>query len=339
MSKLLQTVTIACLLASGTCSCELFAARRADLLLHHQRATPATVPFEPLAKDLHSERHTPSIEILGTTVIVTVGVAGKVHPTVAGRDRNSLHYIQNIFVVDQDDRVLAMTELSPAGEEEPSLSFLVPEGTSSVKAYASCNTHGLFESAEVFVDETTDSPIRCALAACLEASDDAKCDRFELLAAECLRLQTLEHGTAEPFELDAMNKAHVPYITINKEKGEATVTVGSGTVAERGPVHPTVSNPPEKVHYIRALYVADGSGSVVAASLLSPAGTERPSLSFRVPKGAGELTAFSFCNRHGLFKSAPVAAPATVYSPSCEFTQCGRPPAAASDCGGDTCEL
>ncbi len=65
-------------------------------------------------------------------------------------DPEIIHYIETIWVEDQDGRLLSMRHLSPAEPSPASLIFEVPQGTTSVRAFEYCNSFSLFQKHTCF---------------------------------------------------------------------------------------------------------------------------------------------------------------------------------------------
>jgi superoxide reductase len=58
-------------------------------------------------------------------------------------------------------------------------------------------------------------------------------------------------------------------------------------------------------HWIEFLWAKDQTGALVAGVNL--ASTDKPELTFDIPSGATAITAFEFCNKHGVWKSDDVS--------------------------------
>merc|ERR1712187_1080446 len=54
------------------------------------------------------------------------------------------------------------------------------------------------------------------------------------------------------------------------------------------------------------IYVVDQSGNIVAMQNLDPTGMDIASISFTIPKYTTSLTAYEFCNLHGLWQGPTV---------------------------------
>ena len=99
---------------------------------------------------------------------------------------------------------------------------------------------------------------------------------------------------------------HTPYITFD-ESGTASVTVGS----EEGEIHPMngsadgVTEP----HWITEIWIEDDQGHITTLKTLDPTGVEYASLEFVPEENAKQLTAYIWCNIHGLYVGPTVDVP------------------------------
>ncbi len=78
--------------------------------------------------------HTPSVSASGTSVTVV---------TDHGMSVDEDHWIDHIYLRDQDGVVVGL-QMFDGTEAEASSTFSLPEGTTSVTPYSSCNLHGLW---------------------------------------------------------------------------------------------------------------------------------------------------------------------------------------------------
>jgi len=118
----------------------------------------------------------------------------------------------------------------------------------------------------------------------------------ESLADEVNRIQRVEFGREQPFTLqDAGSLAdeHLPGVTLIGRRGE--VKVGYETQHQQ-----TASGDPSLVHWIGVIYVENQEGHKIHQTRLRPGGP--PTTHFGVSEATTHVTAFAFCNRHGLFK-------------------------------------
>jgi desulfoferrodoxin (superoxide reductase-like protein) len=59
------------------------------------------------------------------------------------------HWIQWVWAKNQDGTIVAVVKL--AATDTPELTFDVPEGTTSITGFESCNKHGVWKSDDVSV--------------------------------------------------------------------------------------------------------------------------------------------------------------------------------------------
>ena len=78
--------------------------------------------------------HTPSASASGTSVTIVTD-----HDMLPDED----HWIDHLYLRDQDGVVVGLQMLD-GSEAEATATFSVPEGTTSVTPYSSCNLHGLW---------------------------------------------------------------------------------------------------------------------------------------------------------------------------------------------------
>ena len=315
------------LIAQVNAKCDIFESRRADLLriqqLDHQRSTP----FTPI---MGNRKHTPVFTITGTEATVTVGtgtVTGDtslVHPT----NRAATHFISTIYVVNQDNIIIAMNLLSGT-TSQPSLTFQIPRETTSIQAFSFCNNHGLHGSEVSQVTATGTALAACAVIPCYEDTigiENGVCVQFTVMEADAMRRQLSEHKQEKPFVPATSNFKHTPYVTITGTSAKVTVGLGTTSGNAADPIHPSVSSEdPLVVHYIEMLFVKDQTGKIIAASYL-PATKFPPTLEFLIPSGTTSLTAFSMCNTHGLFQSSIVSVPSSSQGSGslvCGVAECG----------------
>eukprot|EP01063_Lacrimia_lanifica_P000561 TRINITY_DN102_c1_g1_i1.p1 TRINITY_DN102_c1_g1~~TRINITY_DN102_c1_g1_i1.p1 ORF type:complete len:1961 (+),score=1005.92 TRINITY_DN102_c1_g1_i1:472-5883(+) len=294
-----------------------FAALHAECLRRHKLIRPEMEgAFFAAGEDT---KHQPYASIEGTQATITVGlgtVSGnpddKIHPTTASSDPLKAHFIERIYAVDQNDVVVAMTELT-ATTERPSLTFEVPAGTTSFRAFSFCNTHGLYVSEVYDVTATGAGAAMCAMADGCAANTvgvvDGVCVQHAVMVANSQRAQLDYFGSDVPFTAATSTK-HTPYLTVEGSRGRVTVGLGTVTHSEADPIHPTTaSSDPATVHFIELLYVKDQDGVVVAMRRLQG---QEDFMEFAIPPTATSLTAYSHCNKHGLYVGAETAVEPTI---------------------------
>jgi len=89
------------------------------------------------------------------------------------------------------------------------------------------------------------------------------------------------------------------------------------------------SSDPAMVHFITHIYVTDQDGEVVSMRSLDPSVMSTASITFAVPRNASSLTAYEFCNKHGLWRGPTMQIPQRNAIPK---TTGGRQRTALSGC-------
>lgn len=259
--------------------------------LRRQQAAPfnASAPYD----ESDGKKHTPYLAISGTRATVTVGDGSPYHPMVPSKDPGTVHFVTHIYIVNQDGAIVGMDALDPTMGVPATASFDIPKGTTKLQAYEWCNLHGLWEGPEVSVSSAVTSDPACSKDDLAEAAHDS-------YHADLSRRQALAPWEEnEPYTEDD-GKKHTPYIEV--DRGTATVTVGDGN-----PFHPmTASSDPTTVHFVTHIYVVDQNDNIVVMQNLDPQGVDKATISFSVPEGVTNLTAYEFCNLHGLWKGPTV---------------------------------
>ena len=80
-----------------------------------------------------------------------------VHPMKASVNGSEPHWVTHIYVVNQDNKVIAMESLDPTFVDVAAMEFDIPPGVTSVKAYEFCNIHGLWEGPSVKVQKAAEA--------------------------------------------------------------------------------------------------------------------------------------------------------------------------------------
>merc|ERR1712023_577672 len=70
---------------------------------------------------------------------------------VASGNPSEVHWVDHIWVKNQDGDVVAMRDLDATEASPATITFEVPEGTTELIAYEHCNLHGLFQGDAVAV--------------------------------------------------------------------------------------------------------------------------------------------------------------------------------------------
>ncbi|EJK52372.1 hypothetical protein THAOC_28367 [Thalassiosira oceanica] len=126
----------------------------ADLL--RQQAAHYNPNGDAVFTEVDGKKHTPYITLDGAKGRVFVGVEGgsPIHPMIASKDGN-VHWVTEIYIVDQDGTIVAMESLDPTDVSEATMEFDLSadmtSGGTTLKAYSYCNIHGLWEGPVVEV--------------------------------------------------------------------------------------------------------------------------------------------------------------------------------------------
>jgi desulfoferrodoxin (superoxide reductase-like protein) len=128
------------------------------------------------------------------------------------------------------------------------------------------------------------------------------------LHAGFLRRQMQEFGWNQAFQV-GMDPTHTPYVTFAAKGRNATVTIGDGN-EPGGKYHVMIpSDVPSKIHFIGHIYVFDQNDEIIANRNLDPTDPSPATLTFSIPPGTKSITAYQFCNIHGLWKGEKTAVP------------------------------
>eukprot|EP01061_Rhynchopus_euleeides_P047970 TRINITY_DN9953_c0_g1_i1.p1 TRINITY_DN9953_c0_g1~~TRINITY_DN9953_c0_g1_i1.p1 ORF type:complete len:1890 (+),score=606.29 TRINITY_DN9953_c0_g1_i1:147-5672(+) len=303
---------------------------RNEAIRMHLQATGLT---EPIAETPSNRKHIPYIVLDGTTARVTVGL-GTVSP---GNDNlihpmsnaSGTHYIAMLYVEDQGGRVVsggAYAASSPLAV----LEFDIPSGVTSLRAFSLCNKHGLFVSSVQSVTATSGVAPPCGLETCLVHPavqlSSGGCAAYAAVEWEALHFQKAVYSDEGPHvyseKSTAFQRMHTPFLTV-LPGGGAVLDVGVTTLQNGSDVRPW--HPAEfledasQIHFTRLMYVKDQAGVVVAALQAAvPGALDR--MQFTIPEGVTQLTAYAYCQRHGLYQGPTVSLPSRV----CALSSCGN---------------
>jgi len=213
---------------------------------------------------------------------------------VASNDSATVHFVTHIYVVDQDGDIVGMDALDPVQGAPAMAEFDIPNGTLALQAYEWCNKHGLWQGPVVNVISTLSTEATCS-------KDDIDVAAYDSYDADFRRRQAMDpFQKAEPYT-EADGKKHTPYIEV--VNNTAIVTVGDGS-----PFHPMKdSSDPSEVHFVTHIWVVDQAGNIVVMRNLDPYGVDKATITFGLPSNATSLTAYEFCNLHGLWKGPTVS--------------------------------
>merc|ERR1712110_910684 len=199
------------------------------------------------------------LTVLGTTATVVVGLGAlpdqegqPIHPMIASVNPAKVHWVDHIWVKNQDGVVVAMRDLDATEPSPAMLTFEVPEGTTQLVAYEHCNLHGLFQGDAVTVaanqtaagQNTTCNARFCdaqlvTVVVPSPAPTVAVASHCDSLVAELRRRQAIEFPSSggETFDGD-VNLKHKPFLRIQGQVAVVTVSPRSVTGNGADPLHP-----------------------------------------------------------------------------------------------------
>jgi len=240
-----------------------------------------------------------------TNAVVTVGGTGGIyHPMVASDKPEDVHIISHIYVMDQDNKIVAMKLTHPETEDVPiRFFFQVPEGATELTPYAFCNLHGLWKG------PTVNQPYTEGLGEpqdnCGPSNHDVRSKSF--MADYFLQQRnTFDSDVAYTEEKD---EKHTPYITITEANGKIMGSVVVGTTEVFHPMngvdYDIVDSTP---HWINTIWVVDQEKELVAMEHLDVKSEANgiAQIKFEVPDSVTTLKAYSFCNIHGMWEGPSV---------------------------------
>jgi desulfoferrodoxin (superoxide reductase-like protein) len=252
-----------------------------------------------------------------------------VHPLTASNDPDAVHYITTIMIMDETGAVLSMGELTAEDNngQVASLDFNFPT-PQKMTPYVYCSIHGLWQGETVTLSTTNSSKATCDVPKCLKEQDAVAVGSA---VAVLKHRQNVTQGTKDAFPVkayDILNSLHRP--SLETIGGMVKVTIGMGPLD--GPAgcpnqcyHPvTASSDSTVVHWPEYVYVENENGLVVYFQELAPSGDGGPvKVYFETPASSTVLTAYTYCNIHGLFMSAPfqVSGGSALPSARCGFYQ------------------
>jgi desulfoferrodoxin (superoxide reductase-like protein) len=225
-----------------------------------------------------------------------------IHPMVDDPSNHGgkIHFIETIWVEDQDGKVLSLRSLSPSEPSPAHMYFDIPSGTTSLTAYEYCNKHGLFQGETVTVSANNikiGARSGCSMQQCREGASITACQAF---TAEFSRI-------TGPTAKDDPTGKHKPYLLLDGTT--ATIVVGKGaTPGNNGSlIHPMSPSADEsKVHWIQYIFARDEFNNLVALCELLPTDPSPATCKFEVPSNIIFLRPFEFCNKHGLYVGTQV---------------------------------
>ena len=268
---------------------------RLDYVRRHFEEFNSTLPYT----EEGGTKHTPYVEVTNRTATVTVGngdkEGGVYHPMVASGDPSVVHWVNYIYVADQNDEIIVLKTMDPTDGMPAQFSFTVPKGVTQLTAYEFCNLHGLWKGPTFSMNDPVEA-VTATDTVCKK--DDVPPNSYESWHADFIRRQALPpFDESEPYVEDGK---HAPYITLNGSTG--TVAVGP-----EENMHVMVGGDAETPpHWITSIYIVDQNEQIIAFQALDPNGVDIATMDFVVPQSATELTAYDWCNIHGLWKGPTV---------------------------------
>lgn len=250
-------------------------------------------------------KHTPVISQSGVDnqITVTVGPQGNYHPIVP--TGVTVHFINYIYVVDQDSKTIEFKTMNPTGTSPPiSATFDVPAGVTKLKVFAYCNLHGLFGSDWFDIPTSWQVSTIQRQECTIQPPSMEACESYH---KDFLLRQQREFDETSAYTETDSNKKHIPYITLADDKGSASIIVGV-----EGLYHPM--NGP--THWLTEIWVVDQDDKIIKWIPLDPTGKDKAQVTFDVPAGTTKLTAYVWCNLHGLYKGPTVVVPTSQTSAS-----------------------
>jgi len=338
MIRALQIVFASTAVLGSACNSLLAEMYHRQLMEHNQ-----STPFLPKTGDILSALHTPvmtternSFGAIRGTVQIGLGNGGGnlpdgcpnncVHPLSPSSDPDAVHYITTILIVDQDNEVVALGELT-AEDTEGKVATLdfTATGAQTLTPYAYCSIHGFWQGKTTTFESEGKASTKCTV---------EKCQKEHLVNATISTVAALRHRqdltykTKDAFPIkdgDILNSLHRPVLAVIGNT--ATITIGLGSAGPdgcpNGCYHPVVpSTDPKEVHWPDFIYVVDQDGKIVLLRETSPTVPGTVTYVFPVPMGAKVLTPYVHCNIHGLFVGKPVTISLQGYAPdsvTCEL--------------------
>ena len=151
--------------------------------LYHEASPHKTVKHDPVitSQSSHSDGSTTlQIEVAGkdgmNVYTTTREEKDKEEDGLPLHPMSESHWIEAIFIEDQDGAVIGLVEFQVVEVQQhsstadgqasstmphPSISFTVPPGVTSVTPYSKCNLHGLWKGRTIEIESSTTSSLSC----------------------------------------------------------------------------------------------------------------------------------------------------------------------------------
>eukprot|EP01060_Flectonema_neradi_P035409 TRINITY_DN650_c6_g1_i1.p1 TRINITY_DN650_c6_g1~~TRINITY_DN650_c6_g1_i1.p1 ORF type:complete len:1134 (+),score=187.87 TRINITY_DN650_c6_g1_i1:90-3491(+) len=257
-----------------------------------------------------TKKHTPFLSVRSSSrARVTVGGSGPINVGDISPDAlsdtplhpmNADHFIETIFVEDQNGVVIASASLLPTSGSSPTFEFDIPTNTTSLTPYEYCNIHGLFKgpTVELVLSSTSDIPVT----ACNSEN------KFQMCGNQGKSMVPLcdDSEMCDFFPKQFQSKASSVY---NMKHTPVVITPlgGVGVVTVELPNHPFPSNPldiqdPFTIHKIDYIWAVDASSGLILAFGV-PKPFQKPSLKFYNNDPDINIVAYAHCNIHGTYRS------------------------------------
>lgn len=232
-------------------------------------------------------KHTPFLTTEDGMATVTVGDGNPFHPMSGFTPGSSMiHFITHVYVMDQDGNTVFINALDPTVDTVATKTFEIPEGASTLTAYSWCNLHGLWEGPTIEVNGGTGSGI-CTVA-------QVEGTAWPSYNADFVHIQSMPPFLATtPYTIEDGTK-HTPFITISEDLTSASVVVGNEEA-----FHPM--NGGDAPHWITSVYITNQNKEIISMQMLDPTDVTKAEMTFDIPEGTESVTAWAFCNLHGLW--------------------------------------
>lgn len=92
----------------------------------------------PFTEATGGERHTPyiTLEDDGMASVLVGKTGGEIHPMIASDDPELVHWITEIYVLQNGEQIISMSSLDPSGVNEAIMDFAIPDGSETIQAFA-----------------------------------------------------------------------------------------------------------------------------------------------------------------------------------------------------------
>lgn len=320
-------------------------------IYHRQKVEHGSeVPFKRTDDtDILGDLHTPIItfttnsDVTYGKVLVGVGNSGTVpdgcdngcvHPLIPSNDPDKVHFITTIFLLNELNETIALGELTAEdnGGKVASLNFVFPTPT-TITPYVYCSIHGLWQGETVIASQKPSEFRQCSVSKCFQEKDAVAVGSS---IAALVHRQNITYSTKDPFPVtpgDILNSLHRPVLQVLGSHVKLSVGMGPDGPegSPNGGYHPvTTTVDPATVHWPEYAYVVNEAGTVVYFNEIRPDQPDPVMLYFETPADSTTLTAYVYCNIHGLFVGEPITVENGQAAPTVECGFCQN----KIDCNG-----